>query len=427
MRVVVVGAGFAGLSAGVRIAKVRHHDVTLLESSERVGGRLRRIEGRWAHAPETFTLPGVVRDLFRKSGRPLERHLDLIHPEPRSHVFVHDQQTERLDLPCGRRGDQHDAISALTGADEWSPWLDSLDPLWDPLRRDVIEKVLVGPPSHILPRKLRRTLRLSTSLHQLTRAGLTDERLRAMVFDPHLLAGQDPRYVPGVAALSHLLERRFARWTCGEDGIEVGLEPLADVLEQRLVERRIDLRTSTPVDDVTRDGQRVTGVVLSDGSTIEADHVLWCAPELPSSLIAPAVERITPPTHTLVQLADPEALPHDLWVHGQVPLHAWAGAPGHWTLAHTSGADPLKLLAAAGFDVADRIEESRILTPAHLMATGHSGWRLAPRWRSRWKSLLDRPGVNPPPGITFAGAGAQWGPSLELIGMTTAIQVDYLS
>ncbi len=37
--VVVVGGGFAGMSAAARLAKLRH-DVTLLESSQSLGGRL---------------------------------------------------------------------------------------------------------------------------------------------------------------------------------------------------------------------------------------------------------------------------------------------------------------------------------------------------------------------------------------------------
>ena len=58
-------------------------------------------------------LPAVVRDLFRKSGRPLEKELDLVPVEPmREHRF---EDGTRLDLPSGSRSAQIEAIDAALG------------------------------------------------------------------------------------------------------------------------------------------------------------------------------------------------------------------------------------------------------------------------------------------------------------------------
>ncbi|MGA7690276.1 MAG: FAD-dependent oxidoreductase, partial [Jiangellales bacterium] len=77
-RVVVIGAGMAGLSSAARLAK-RKHEVTVLEQADTIGGKL----GRYSRdgfvfdtGPSLLTLPAVYRDTFRKSGRPLERELD---------------------------------------------------------------------------------------------------------------------------------------------------------------------------------------------------------------------------------------------------------------------------------------------------------------------------------------------------------------
>ena len=70
---------------------------------------------------DTVTLPGVFRDLFRKSGRPIDRVIGLDKTVGRSHLF---KDGSRLDLPLGNRGDQHEAVMALFGEDEWSPWVD---------------------------------------------------------------------------------------------------------------------------------------------------------------------------------------------------------------------------------------------------------------------------------------------------------------
>src|SRR5215212_1701679 len=76
-RVVVIGGGFGGLACALRLAKLGH-GVTLVEERE-PGGVLRPVTSD-GFAWDTVThilLPGVVRDLFRKTGRPLEQELEL--------------------------------------------------------------------------------------------------------------------------------------------------------------------------------------------------------------------------------------------------------------------------------------------------------------------------------------------------------------
>src|SRR5215207_8378284 len=103
-QVVVVGGGFAGMSVAARLAKLRH-TVTLIESADELGGRMRgiTIDGTtWQTGLDTVTLPAVFRDLFRKSGRPLENVLELTMTSGRRHIF---KDKSVLDLPLGNRGD----------------------------------------------------------------------------------------------------------------------------------------------------------------------------------------------------------------------------------------------------------------------------------------------------------------------------------
>ena len=83
-RVVVVGGGYGGLASAARLAKLGH-DVTLLESGPRLGGAIGYVEQdgfRWDAGPTSTLLPAVMRDLFRKSGRALEKEVELVPVEP---------------------------------------------------------------------------------------------------------------------------------------------------------------------------------------------------------------------------------------------------------------------------------------------------------------------------------------------------------
>ena len=120
-RVVVIGGGFGGLACALRLAKLGH-GVTLVEERE-LGGALVpfRDDGyTWDTATHTL-LPAVVRDLFHKTGRPLDRELDLEQLDClREHWFADGTSV----VHAAGRTTQHDAFEAL-GTGLGSRWVDS--------------------------------------------------------------------------------------------------------------------------------------------------------------------------------------------------------------------------------------------------------------------------------------------------------------
>ena len=107
--VVVIGGSLAGLAAAARLAKTGHA-VELFEQTDRLGGR-------WAprtlptgtvvdDAPAVLGFPAPWRDLFRKSGRPLEAELarlgyELAPADPALVVFADGTE---LSWPADRSG-----------------------------------------------------------------------------------------------------------------------------------------------------------------------------------------------------------------------------------------------------------------------------------------------------------------------------------
>lgn len=406
-RVVVVGGGFAGMSLAGRLAKLRH-EVVLLEAGDRLGGRLRghRVgDGLWQLDLDTFTLPGVLRDLFRKSGRPLDAALTISTVPGRRHVFA-DRTV--VDLPMGRRSGQVDAMTEAFGEDPWSPWLDPMTEPWDLVRRRILNVV---PAPDALDRPTRRALRARRPLSREVARTFDDDRLRRVVLDPVVLAGDDPRAVPAAVAMRHLVERKFGRWE-----VEGGLPALADALVRRLEERRVEVRLGCPAVGVERTSTDVTGVHTEDG-VVDADVIAWCAPRWPDGVPEPAMLPRIPAHRTLVRLtADAPTMPlaRDTAVHADPPLHVWEGSPTCWTIAHHRAEDPLVALVRVGLDVREHVVERHDLGPADLVLMGHWGWQ----WRG-WRTVLERPGPGLPPGLVMAGAHAHPGGTIEQIGLAT--------
>src|ERR1700750_172153 len=119
-RVVVIGGGFAGLAPALRRARLGPA-VPLVEEGEPGGALVPLAADGFEWDVTTHTLvPAVVRDLFRKSGRPLEKELDLVPLDClREHWFADGSS---LVLPVGRAA-QHAAAETL-GEGLGDQWVD---------------------------------------------------------------------------------------------------------------------------------------------------------------------------------------------------------------------------------------------------------------------------------------------------------------
>ncbi|MEJ7630046.1 MAG: FAD-dependent oxidoreductase [Nocardioidaceae bacterium] len=301
--VAVVGAGLGGLATAARLAKLGHR-VTVYERGSAPGGLLRRIRHdgfEWDATPFQTTVPAVLRDLFRKSGRPIEGYVDLELSTPaRRHVFG-DGTT--LDLPTGSRGAQLDAVSKALGTRAgaaWTTFVDGQADVWQLLRAEVLD-----PPagaSRLGDRRFARALKVNQSLDRLLHKALDDERLRLVAGFPVARAGDATRDVPAFRAVGPYVERTFGVWrTPGGADLVAGLM-------HRMVERRVDVRFDTEVASLRVRGDRVDGLTLTDGST------------LPSDIVVAAVS----PQHVFGRLLDHPVSARALQLHepssGAIPL-----------------------------------------------------------------------------------------------------------
>src|SRR5687768_6372979 len=95
MRVVVIGAGFGGLAAAIRL-RALGHEVTLLEKRHQAGGRagvLRQDGFTFDLGPTIITAPHLIRELFELAGRPMEDFVRLERVDPFYRVRFDDSSS----------------------------------------------------------------------------------------------------------------------------------------------------------------------------------------------------------------------------------------------------------------------------------------------------------------------------------------------
>ncbi len=423
MRVVVVGGGLGGLASAARLAKLGH-EVTLVEGTDELGGALttETVEGfAWDRGAHSTLLPAVLRDLFRKSGRPIEREVELEPVEVLRHHRFADGSEVRL--PGGSRARQLEAFDAL-GPGLGQAWLDHVATYadtWEVLRRHYLE--VPWTPSD-LPRELARVLDDRETLHRRLRRSLPDERLRLVAGHRFVAEGHDLRNVPAWLGLHAYLEQRLGCWT-----VPGGFAAVTTALAARMATRRVTVLTGTAVHDLVLRGGRCVGVLTAAG-TLDADAVVVAVDPRRLPALAPHVRRTTPaipPVVTHLGLVGPVPdVGHELVLHGDPVIVVRGGgrAPeGHaaWTL-HGRGQvaeDLVTALARHHIDVRDRVVVRVDRSPRDQVEG--SGTAMGVLWEGRG-TVRRRLGPHTPiPHVYAAGAHATPGGQVPFVGLSAAL------
>jgi phytoene desaturase len=274
-RVVVIGAGMGGLAAAARLG-VLGHQVTVCEQSAAIGGKLGWFQKdgfSFDTGPSLLTLPAVYRDLFRKTGAPLEDVLELAPVDPVCHYRFADGL--ELDIPnaapylVAQAWDE--ALGDGAGAD-WTAFMAHAAQVWDVTRGPFLEAPLAGARTLLsLSRNLRdvRTVAPWLSLRGLGRRYLKHPQQRMFLDRYATYTGSDPRAAPAALASVPYVEQAFGAWY-----VPGGLYRLGEALAQRARDVGVTIRTEATVDRVLLSGKRVVGVRLADGERLAADIVV---------------------------------------------------------------------------------------------------------------------------------------------------------
>ena len=269
-RAVVVGAGFGGLAAAVRL-RLLGYDVTVLEALPEPGGRarvFRKGDFTFDAGPTVITAPYLLEELFSLAGRDPGDYFRLLPVEP----------YYRLLFPDGESFDMHGDDERLLAE------IEAFEPRdvdgYRRLAREAERIFRVGylelgdrpflrgrDMLRVVPRMVR--LRSHRSVYGLVSRYIRDERLRRAFTFESLLVGGDPFRTSSIYVLIHTLERRW-----GVHFVEGGTGALVRALGRLLDELGVELRCGIPVERVEVDAGRARGVVMEGGARVPADVVV---------------------------------------------------------------------------------------------------------------------------------------------------------
>lgn len=270
-KIAVIGAGLGGISAAISLAQ-RGYRVEVYEKNPRIGGKLNVLRAQgysFDLGPSILTLPHVFERLFADSGKSMADYLAIrpLRPHWRN-VFADGTvldlypEPEKMAEQARRVGEPPDNVTRF---------LDYAADLYDLVDRGYFQEGLDTATEFRNFYGLRAFPKfdLLRSMHRGVTKRLASEHLRA-VFDFFIkYVGSSPYRAPAFMNCLPTIQFRYDLWYA--DG---GMYAIAEALGRLMDELGVTVHLETEVARLTTDGDRVTGLVLRDGTTITADIVV---------------------------------------------------------------------------------------------------------------------------------------------------------
>ena len=277
-RVVVVGAGLAGLSAAMRLAGAGR-EVVVLEREQRPGGRAGRLElGGYSFdtGPTVLTMPDLIADAFAAVDEDYRDWLDLIPLDPAYRAFYPDGSTMDVFADPERMAAE---IEAKIGPDEAAGYRRFVDYVAQMYRleiRDFIDRNIDSPLDLLTP-NLARLVALGGfgRLQRRVDSFLSDPRTRRLFSFQAMYAGLSPyRALALYSVISYMDSVAGVYLPRG------GMHALPVAMADAAVKHGVSIHYGVTVESVETVGDRATAVLTTDGDRFPADAVVL-NPDLP--------------------------------------------------------------------------------------------------------------------------------------------------
>lgn len=278
-RVVVVGAGYGGLAAALRL-RAAGADVTVLERAAQPGGRAGRAERAgfaFDLGPSVLTMPHLFAELFALHGEDMADHVTLTRLDPAYRAVFHDGSQLRVRGSVEAMEAEVRAVCGPAEAARFVRFADRLRALYEAEYDAFIDANFDSPLDLLRPVAAARLLRLGgfRRVAPLVASHLRDWRLQRMFTFQSMYAGMSPYQALGIYAVIAYMDA-----IAGVYAARGGVFALSRALADLAVRAGVDLRLATPVARVEVTAGRATGVITTEGERVPADAVVL-NPDLP--------------------------------------------------------------------------------------------------------------------------------------------------
>ena len=269
MKIVVIGSGFGGLSAAIRL-QANGHQVTILEKRDKPGGRAYVYEQdgfKFDGGPTIITAPWLIDELFTLAGKNTNEYVKLVKLDPFYNIRWEDGTVFNYNDDKKNLAAQICKINPAE-IDNYKRFAKDLDEIYR-VGFELIDKPFtsVWDMVRVVPQMIK--LRSDRSVYKFASRYFKDEKLReAFSFHP-LLIGGNPFTATSIYAMIHELEQKFGVWFAMG-----GTGALVQALANLFMDIGGEIFLEAEVEEISIKNGKANGVRMKSGDFLAADAIV---------------------------------------------------------------------------------------------------------------------------------------------------------
>ena len=270
MNSVVIGSGFGGIAAAIRL-KAKGHKVKLIEKHPDLGGRARVFKKNgfvFDAGPTVITAPYLINELFELFNKNPKDYIELT-PLKIWYQFIFEDQT-KFNY-SGNETEMKNQIEQLSKEDVigYEKLVTFTKKIFDKGFTELADIPFDKPLTMMqqLPALLK--LKSYKSVYSLVSSFIKNEKLRRMLSMHPLLVGGNPFTTTSIYGLILYLEKKWGiHYSMGGTGNVIkGLTKLMN-------EIGVEIVTNSEVTEIITKNNKITGVKLNNEKEINAENVV---------------------------------------------------------------------------------------------------------------------------------------------------------
>lgn len=279
-KVIVIGAGVAGLTAAIRLQK-EGYDVTIYEKLDRPGGKMHQIKEQgftFDVGPTIVMMPDVYREVFQFAGVDPDDYIPMEQIEPMIQLYFADGEPLQLTNNLVELTQSLERISP-EDAEGYFAFLADIYKRYQIAMDAFLTRSFRSWRDFYNPKSLWQGLRLRTfgDAYSSISKFVKDDRLRKSFAFQTLYIGISPYQGPSLYTIIPMIELLY-----GIHYMKGGMYTMSKGLERLFKELGGTIHYNTPVEEILIENKEATGVVVN-GQAISADAVV-CDADFPYAM-----------------------------------------------------------------------------------------------------------------------------------------------
>lgn len=350
--VVIVGAGLAGLSAAMRLAKTGRQ-VTVLEREAIPGGRAGRISDQgyeFDNGPTVLTMPDLIADAFDCLGENMNDWITLEPVKPLYRGFFADGSSLDVHSDVDTMSAEIEKVISSSEAEGFRKYVDFVSKLYKYEMKNFIDRNIDSPLNLVSP-DLAKLIGIGgfRKLAPKVEQYLKDGRTQRIYSFQAMYAGLSPQDALAIYAVIAYMDS-----VAGVFVPKGGMHAVPKAMAAAAQKHGVTFKYNTTVTSVRKKGNRAVGVETANGEFIPADVVVL-NPDLPVAYkdllgLEPwGVRRLNYSPSCYLMLAG-SSKKYDHLAHHNIHFgHSWSGVFDELIKKKTTMSDPSVLVTNPTF------------------------------------------------------------------------------